>query len=177
MADRTAALGDLIVAAIHTATADLRANAATVIARLAEIEARALVTDRDHAATRERLAAVEARTPIPGTPGRDGAPGADGFTCDELVATQDPDGQHVTLGYRRGEVTKTIGSVFLPIPIYRGVFEPGRTYAPGDLVTCGGSVWHCHTPTDARPGNGAPAWVLAVKCGRDGRDLRAEARP
>jgi hypothetical protein len=178
--ETTAALGELIVTAVHAATADLRTNTAALVARLADIEARALVTERDHGATRERLAAVEARPAIPGPAGADGAPGADGFTVDEMIATVDPgDDRLVTLSYRRGEVTKPILSFRLGVPSYCGLFENGHTYERGDLVTLAGCVWHCNAATSReRPGNGSKDWTLAVKCGRDGKDApRAEARP
>lgn len=176
MADRTAELGDLIVTAIRSATADLRSNAATVIARLAEFEARALVIEREHAATRERLAAVEARAPIPGPPGKDGAPGADGLTVDDLTATQDPtDPRTFTLGWTRGDVSKAIATFHLPTPRYLGVYTPGAAYAPGDRVTLAGCEWHCNADTSSRPGTGSKDWTLAVKCGRDGKDAPAIA--
>lgn len=51
---------------------------------------------------------------------------------------------------------------------YRGVWNHGA-YAPGDLVTHKGSLWHCEQPTHAAPGDGSEAWRLAVKRGRDAR--------
>jgi hypothetical protein len=162
------ALGELIVTAVNAATADLRTNSAALVARLADFEARALVLERDHGATRERLAAVEVRPLIPGPAGKDGA---DGFTVDELLATQDPtDDRIVTLSYRRGEITKSFATLRLATPRYCGVYDMGRGYSAGDRVTFKGSEWHCHTDTNARPGEGAAGWTLAVKCGRDGRD-------
>ncbi len=59
----------------------------------------------------------------------------------------------------------------LPVMIYRGVFAPGD-YAPGDTVTWGGSLWHCDSATSDKPGElGSKGWRLAVKRGRDGKDL------
>jgi hypothetical protein len=55
---------------------------------------------------------------------------------------------------------------------YKGAFKPGETYVPGNFISAGGSLWHCNTPTDERPGSGGEAWTLAVKRGRDGKDLR-----
>lgn len=52
---------------------------------------------------------------------------------------------------------------------YRGVHVAGKSYEPGDCVTAGGSLWHCNTATEARPGDDAQAWTLAVKHGRDAR--------
>lgn len=52
---------------------------------------------------------------------------------------------------------------------YCGVHVEGASYDPGNLVTWQGSMWHCQEPTTDAPGQG-PAWKLAVKKGRDGRD-------
>jgi len=54
---------------------------------------------------------------------------------------------------------------------YMGPFEQGREYSPGEFVTHRGSLWHANERTNAKPGDGA-AWTLAVKAGRDGRDVR-----
>jgi hypothetical protein len=176
--DLTAEIAGIITRAITHATAPIRSDLAGLGARLADLEARALVTDRDHGATRERLAAVEARPPIPGPAGKDGAPGADGFTADDLTATQDPaDDRVITLGYRRGEITKAIGVFRFGLPRYCGIYDAARGYEKGDHVTWNGSLWYCHAPTATRPGEGSPDWTLAVKHGRDGRDApRAETR-
>ena len=53
---------------------------------------------------------------------------------------------------------------------YRGTFAVGTAYDLGDTVTHGGSLWHCNQLTKDRPGEGASAWTLAVKRGRDGKD-------
>lgn len=54
---------------------------------------------------------------------------------------------------------------------YRGVFAAGSSYDAGDTVTFGGSLWHCNAATTDRPGDNADAWTLAVKRGRDGKDV------
>lgn len=60
--------------------------------------------------------------------------------------------------------------------VYRGVFNPSDDYRRGDLVTYGGSIFHCTRPTQGVSpyhGDGAKAvdhpWQLAVKRGRDAR--------
>ena len=56
---------------------------------------------------------------------------------------------------------------------YCGVFQAGKSYDVGDVVTWDGSAWHANEPTEiAKPGDGSKAWQLIVKHGRDGRDLR-----
>jgi hypothetical protein len=75
--------------------------------------------------------------------------------------------------FTRGERTKEFSFV-LPVPVYRDVFKEGTTYCRGDMVTFGGSIWHCAEPsTITKPGEGNPAWKLATKHGRDGKDGRS----
>lgn len=57
----------------------------------------------------------------------------------------------------------------LPTTRYRGVYRDGEGYDLGDMATWGGSVWHCNGTTREQPGS-SPAWTLAVKRGRDGKD-------
>ena len=83
---------------------------------------------------------------IPGPPGPPGPAGADGV-----------DGKDGAAGLR-----------------YKGVYAPGATYDPGDVVTWRGSAWHCDGTTLAAPDTGRP-WQLVVKAGRDGSDRRPEA--
>jgi hypothetical protein len=57
---------------------------------------------------------------------------------------------------------------------YCGVFAEGQVYTLGQIVTAGGSAWHCNEATSTRPGDGAKAWTLMVKRGRDyGKDGKA----
>jgi hypothetical protein len=54
---------------------------------------------------------------------------------------------------------------------YCGVWDEGREYSRGSLVTFAGSMWHANQATRARPGVNA-AWRLCVKRGRDGKDAK-----
>jgi collagen triple helix repeat protein len=54
--------------------------------------------------------------------------------------------------------------------IYRGIWKPENTFSVGDLVTYGGSVWHCEADTKNAPGAGNPDWKLVVKRGDKGKD-------
>lgn len=58
--------------------------------------------------------------------------------------------------------------MFLPTMVYRQVFKQGETYQQGDVVSFGGSLWHCNEDTDTKPGDGAKCWTLCAKKGRDG---------
>jgi hypothetical protein len=55
---------------------------------------------------------------------------------------------------------------------YCGIWATGQDYVVGNSVTHGGSLWICRKPTHGRPGEDVHGWQLAVKKGRDGRDLR-----
>lgn len=57
--------------------------------------------------------------------------------------------------------------------VYEGPHEVGKVYDKGQFTTHNGSLWHCNYKTASRPGDG-PAWTLAVKAGRDGKDARNE---
>lgn len=60
---------------------------------------------------------------------------------------------------------------FFPVAVYKGVFDGGE-YEQGDTATWAGSLWHCNkTGTKAKPGDGSSDWTLAVKKGRDGREV------
>jgi hypothetical protein len=151
----------------------IKASLAPMQAQVAALEQRCKTYETqlaDLGVLRERVAVTEARSPLAGPPG---PPGSDGFTPDELTATQDPaDERLVTLAYRRGDQVKTIGTLRLSTPRYCGIYDETKGYTTGDEVTYKGSQWHCHTATSARPGEGASGWTLQVKCGRDGRDAR-----
>ena len=119
-----------------------------------------------------------------GLHGKDGAPGAPGLSPEDVDWDFNPDTRAFTLKLFRGGVvvaerTKTLEGM----RIYRGVYEQGKAYAFGDVVTWGGSEWTAMAQTTDRPGNGATEWKLCVKHGdqgkigpegkpgRDGRDL------
>jgi hypothetical protein len=53
--------------------------------------------------------------------------------------------------------------------LYRGVYAPGE-YSRGDVVTWGGSAWHCQVDgAISVPGKNAE-WKLMVKEGQRGKD-------
>ena len=57
---------------------------------------------------------------------------------------------------------------------WAGVWEAGKSYAKGAIVSHGGSGWLAlRQYPDGKPGDGANSgWRLIVKRGRDGRDAR-----
>lgn len=101
-----------------------------------------------------------------GHDGKDGAPGHDG-TLDDLEVIQGEDLR--TFTFRSKATGRTLGLATLPAMLYRDVYESGHSYAAGDVVTHQGSMWHATEATSEVPGEGATAWRLCVKRGRDGK--------
>jgi hypothetical protein len=44
-----------------------------------------------------------------------------------------------------------------------GIYEPGRSYTPGDACTHGGGLWICKAATTGQPNQDYAGWTLAVK--------------
>lgn len=124
----------------------------------------------------ERIVTVETRAVVPGPAGPagkdgvNGKDGVDGLGFDDVTAEFDGD-RTVLVKFVRGLQVKSF-PIVLPFQRYQGVFIEGKAYQPGDVVTWGGSMWHCNADTSAKPGDGAKEWQLCVKRGRDGNDGR-----
>lgn len=104
-----------------------------------------------------------------GRDGKDGERGEPGFSLESFEVLQNEDGRTIELKFEGGDMSYT-RELELPLVIYRGVYKDDETYAVGDMVTWGGSVWHCTAAEAGKPGEDTTGWVLAVKKGRDGRD-------
>lgn len=111
-----------------------------------------------------------------GDNGRDGSDGKDGQSWEDMeVRRTGP--RTIELSFDHGERRNTFELEF-PVPLYRGVFSEGEAYQSGDMVTWAGSLWHCNDATLDKPGEGAKAWTLAAKRGRDGKDFAGpQAKP
>jgi hypothetical protein len=143
---------------------------------LVDLRARVVETKQqaDHLAAelvtaRERLAVLETREPVPGPPGV-GKDGLDGLGFDDFEELYDGE-RTFTHRYRQGDRVKEFVHK-TAIALHRGVYLEGKTYDVGDMVTWGGSTWHCSETTTSKPGEGSKGWTLAVKRGRDGKDGR-----
>lgn len=106
---------------------------------------------------------------LDGKDGRDGRDGKDGITEKELTAAVE-----AAVSARLGLLLKSaIDEAFaaLPIPVYKGVWreDAASTYTAGNMLTHGGSLWHCNYTSLDKPGV-SEAWKLVAKKGRDGRD-------
>lgn len=85
-----------------------------------------------------------AREPGPaGADGKDGAPGKDGTGVDDWTVDFEDDGRiDVMRFWNQGKIVKEIRRK-TKMMLYRGVVDAAKTYEPGDVVTWGGSSWHC----------------------------------
>lgn len=109
---------------------------------------------------------------VVGKDGKDGEPGKDGrdgLGFEDLNIDYDGE-REVTIKLSRDGVTTIARKIDFPVAIYRGVYVEGKQYVRGDMVTWGGSLYHCNEPTGDKPGGTSKAWTLAVKRGADGRD-------
>jgi hypothetical protein len=133
-------------------------------------------------AMRERLAVLETRAPVPGPPGPAGRDGVDGLGFDDLAVEQ-VDDTTVNLSAIRGDIVKGIGSVTFPVATFKGAYEQGCGYTPGNLVRYQRAIWHCHKATSLAPdgvtydASGRPAgpqgkdfWTLLIADGKRGND-------
>lgn len=108
---------------------------------------------------------------LDGKNGRDGIDGKDGLGFDDVTVEHDGE-RTFSIKFVRGDRVKDVGSFVVPMPIWRGVFEEGRTYRKFDEVTWGGSVFQATEDTSAKPGladQASRAWVLKVKRGAEGK--------
>jgi hypothetical protein len=111
---------------------------------VAPLQARLAQADVTIAALSARIAELEARPPVPGPEGPAGPAGPAGI-----------DGLN--------------GKDGAPGLSYCGVYVRGKQYDTGEIVTAGGSAFHCNRLTTGAPGS-SPDWTLMVKRGQDGKD-------
>lgn len=100
--------------------------------------------------------------------------GRDALQLEHFELALADDGRTVTLSLRAGDVVVE-KALRLPTIIDRGVFGHDKAYDQGDGVTYGGCFWIAQKDSPEGVPGGGPDWRLAVKKGRDGRDLRESA--
>jgi hypothetical protein len=108
----------------------------------------------------------------PGKDGLDGKDGRDGVSFDDLTYEIDEARGVAVVKALSGEREHVVLEV--PIMLFKGVYRAGDQYRAGNTVTCKGDLWIARSDTFETPGNGKTAWQLAVRRGRDGRDLRSK---
>ena len=170
-------LAALVVSALKTALAPLAGRVTRLEAHTIDPRPGVLELTKELTVLRERIAVLETRAPVPGPTGLSGKDGADGLGFEDLDVEHDGE-RGVLFRFTRGDKVKEFAVAF-PCLLWRGTFVPGTAYQPGDIVTHGGSAWHCQKSTTTRPETfeGAAFWKLMVKRGDKGRDLRDVTAP
>ena len=79
------------------------------------------------------------------------------------------DGKSLQLIRTFGDGNQKTSEIELPQVVYAGVFDAEKQYQKGELVTHGGSLWHCNGDADGKPEDDSGAWTLCVKKGRDAK--------
>ncbi|MGC3297742.1 hypothetical protein [Pseudomonas aeruginosa] len=116
---------------------------------------------------REAFDKAADRMPIP-TDGRDALP------LESFDLALGEDGRTITVKMQAGDVVVE-KSVKIASVIDRGVFSAEKSYEQGDGTTYGGCYWIAQKDAPAGVPGGSDDWRLAVKKGRDGKDLRDNA--
>lgn len=91
-----------------------------------------------------------------------------------VSVTQDGD-REFSVSLVKSSGAEVVQKFALPIQIYKGVYRDDVEYEANDTVTWAGSQWASTKSTNVeKPGTG-DGWVLIVKAGRNGKDLRENA--
>lgn len=100
--------------------------------------------------------------------------GRDALALESFDMAIGEDGRTVSVKLQAGD-TLIEKSVKIPAIIDRGVYSGEKSYEQGDGTTYGGCYWIAQKDSpEGVPGSSAD-WRLAVKKGRDGKDLRDNA--
>ncbi|HBP5437202.1 TPA: hypothetical protein L6B65_29990 [Pseudomonas aeruginosa] len=116
---------------------------------------------------RETFDKAADRMPIP-------KDGRDALQLESFDLALGEDGRTVTVKMQAGDVVVE-KSVKIASVIDRGVFSAEKSYEQGDGTTYGGCYWIAQKDAPAGVPGGSDDWRLAVKKGRDGKDLRDSA--
>ncbi|HCC6600930.1 TPA: hypothetical protein L3821_005964 [Pseudomonas aeruginosa] len=100
--------------------------------------------------------------------------GRDALPLESFDIELGEDGRTVTVKMQAGDVVLE-KSVKIASVIDRGVFSAEKGYEQGDGTTYGGCYWIAQKDAPEGVPGGSADWRLAVKKGRDGKDLRDSA--
>jgi len=105
-----------------------------------------------------------------GPPGERGVDGADGFTPNDLELAYNEEAGELVVRMQAGlrVIERTLR---LAVPLDAGVYQRGKTYRKGSIVTFAGSAFIARRDTSELIGGDPPSpdWRLMVKRGQDGR--------
>ncbi|MGU2118669.1 hypothetical protein ACSEN8_03515 [Pseudomonas aeruginosa] len=100
--------------------------------------------------------------------------GRDALPLESFDLALGEDGRTVTVKMQAGE-TVIEKSVKIASVMDRGVYSAEKSYEQGDGTTYGGCYWIAQKDAPEGVPGGSADWRLAVKKGRDGKDLRDSA--
>ncbi|EMD8985960.1 hypothetical protein VW608_005630 [Pseudomonas aeruginosa] len=100
--------------------------------------------------------------------------GRDALPLESFDLELGDDGRTVTIKMQAGDVVLE-KSVKIASVIDRGVYSADKSYEQGDGTTYGGCYWIAQKDAPTGVPGGSDDWRLAVKKGRDGKDLRDSA--
>lgn len=105
--------------------------------------------------------------------------GMRGWECivdgvDAVNVAQDGD-REFSVSLAKSSGVEVVQKFALPIQIYKGVHREGEAYDAHDNVTWAGSQWTSTKAQNTEKPGTSDAWVLCVKAGRNGKDLRENA--
>ncbi|MFU5560292.1 hypothetical protein ACM7V5_04995 [Pseudomonas aeruginosa] len=119
---------------------------------------------------RETFDKAADRMPIP----KNGENGRDALPLESFDLLLSDDGRTVTVKMQAGD-TMIEKSVKIASVIDRGVFSAEKSYEQGDGTTYGGCYWIAQKDAPEGVPGASADWRMAVKKGRDGKDLRDSA--
>jgi len=105
---------------------------------------------------------------------KDGENGRDAIPVDGLDIKLQDDMRTILVTLSAGD-TNIERSIKIPAILDRGVYKSGQDYEQGDLTTYGGSAWIAQKDGPQGSPGSSSDWRLAVKKGRDGKDLRSSS--
>jgi len=98
---------------------------------------------------------------------KDGAPGRDGWSPDDISLSVH--GRTLVVDFKNGTHAVSRETQIEGLVLDAGVYKPATHYVKGDGVTYGGSLWIAQRDTELSPGGSNGDWRLAVKRGRDAK--------
>jgi integrin beta 3 len=112
---------------------------------------------------------------LPGEKGLDGRPGVDGINGADGLDGLGFDDYDLTLDETRGWLLRLsqgerVNEWELGLPFDAKVYAAGTVYPKGAGVTADGHYWIALTQTSDPPGEGNPAWRIAVRRGKQGKE-------
>lgn len=105
--------------------------------------------------------------------------GLRGWECivdgiDAVSVTQDAV-REFSISLTKSSGAEVVQKFQLPIQVYKGVYRDDETYEAHDNVTWAGSQWTSTKAQNTDKPGASDAWILVVKAGRPGKDLRENA--